>query len=316
MLERLRPARGGGARSGSSRCCSALARSRSRSATARSASGQWQRILLVGVRARCSDEWMLTVVALARRGLTVRKLRGMRRLWREMRQARRHQRLSRGLALGLLALVAELTGRSLTHRLDFGRHVETPSYSGADYYPVLLAVVKVAVALMLARLAWRFVRARTVARGARRLLAAPMDRRSRAACHASASSSPPRLWLGSFVVDLADLSRADGRRGNLRRPLAAAGAVAAYGRAAGLRRPVRRRRARVSRRRASGSPITRATRARRPRVRHVAWRPACAAPRQAVADLVTPRSLFGLAFEAGLLPRLRKPACRRPRAVS
>ena len=45
------------------------------------------------------------------------------------------------LALVLLALIAELVGRSLTHRLDFGRHVSTPSYSGAEYYPVLLAVV-------------------------------------------------------------------------------------------------------------------------------------------------------------------------------
>jgi hypothetical protein len=88
-----------------------------------------------------------------------------------MEHARRHQRLLARLALGILALVAELAGRSLAHRLDFGRHVETP-YSGAQYYPVLLAVVKVAVALMLARVAWRFVKARAVARAARRLLAA------------------------------------------------------------------------------------------------------------------------------------------------
>src|SRR6266536_3413266 len=72
-----------------------------------------------------------------------------------MERARRHQRLLARLALGLLALIAELVGRSLTHRLDFGRHVGAPSYSSADYYPILLAVVKVGVALMLARLAWR-----------------------------------------------------------------------------------------------------------------------------------------------------------------
>src|SRR5436190_21762267 len=87
-----------------------------------------------------------------------------------MDRARRHQRGLARLALLLLALVAELTGRSLAHRLDFGRHVETP-YSGAQYYPILLAVVKVAVALMLARVAWRFVKARTAARAASRLLA-------------------------------------------------------------------------------------------------------------------------------------------------
>jgi len=102
------------------------------------------------------------------------------------------------LALVLLALIAELVGRSLTHRLDFGRHVSTPSYSGAEYYPVLLAVVKVAVALMMARLAWRFVKARSVARAARRLLPAdpaPVQPRPRVRFELS-----PRLWLGAFLV--------------------------------------------------------------------------------------------------------------------
>ena len=58
-----------------------------------------------------------------------------------MARARRHQRLLSALAFGLLALVAELGGRSLTHRADFGRHVRTPSYSHTDYYPVLMGVV-------------------------------------------------------------------------------------------------------------------------------------------------------------------------------
>ena len=115
-----------------------------------------------------------------------------------MERARRHQRGLARLALLLLALVAELTGRSLAHRLDFGRHVETP-YSGAQYYPILLAVVKVAVALMLARVAWRFVRARTVARGARRLLAAHGSPVARSAPRFRIELSA-RLWLGSFLV--------------------------------------------------------------------------------------------------------------------
>jgi hypothetical protein len=67
------------------------------------------------------------------------------------------------LALVLLVLAAELTGRSLTHRIDVGRHVASPSYHDAAYYPFLLAAVKVGVALMLARLAWRFFGARRVA---------------------------------------------------------------------------------------------------------------------------------------------------------
>jgi hypothetical protein len=103
-------------------------------------------------------------------------------------RARRHQRLLAALALGLLALVAELVGRSLTNRLDFGRHVAAPSYSGGEYYPVLLAVVKIGIALMLARLAWRFVKAR-------RLL--PSDSRWLPRVRFELS---PRLWLLSFVT--------------------------------------------------------------------------------------------------------------------
>jgi hypothetical protein len=89
-----------------------------------------------------------------------------------MDKARAHRRLAGFGAFTLLALVAELFGRSLTVRLDLGRHVPTPRYAGADYYPFLLAGVKVGVALMLATLTWRFVRARSAARGARRLLSA------------------------------------------------------------------------------------------------------------------------------------------------
>ena len=65
------------------------------------------------------------------------------------------------LALAVLVLVAELTGRSLTHRIELGPgHV---SYADAAYYPVVLVCAKVGVALMLARLAWRFFQARRVA---------------------------------------------------------------------------------------------------------------------------------------------------------
>ncbi len=89
-----------------------------------------------------------------------------------MARARRHQRLLSVLAFGLIALAAELLGRSMTHRLDFGRHVRTPSYAGTDYYPVLLAVVKTGIALMLARLVWRIVRARSAERSALSMLGA------------------------------------------------------------------------------------------------------------------------------------------------
>jgi hypothetical protein len=111
--------------------------------------------------------------------------------------ARRHQRLLAASAFGLLSLVAELLGRALTYRLDVGRHVATPSYAGAEYYPVLLAAVKVGIALMLARLAWRFVRARATARAGRRLLVAlgaPQEAVPRPRLVLS-----PRLWAGSFI---------------------------------------------------------------------------------------------------------------------
>jgi len=87
-----------------------------------------------------------------------------------MVQARAHRRLAGLGAFSLLALTAEVIGRSLTVRLDIGRHVPTPSYAGTDYYPFLLAGLKVAIALMLAALTWRFIKARAAARAAQRLL--------------------------------------------------------------------------------------------------------------------------------------------------
>jgi hypothetical protein len=105
-----------------------------------------------------------------------------------MERARRHQRALARAALVFLALCAELLGRSLSHRLDFGRHVAS-TYSGADYYPFLLAAVKVGVALMLARLAWRFVKAT-------RLL-----QTNGARCRPKVRIElSPKLWLGSFLA--------------------------------------------------------------------------------------------------------------------
>lgn len=115
-----------------------------------------------------------------------------------MKRARRHQRFSAGLAFALLALIAELTGRSLTHRLNVGQHVRSSAYSGAEYYPFLLAAVKLGVALLLARLAWRFVRAHTAARAGRRVLAAvgkdaaPLPRLR--------LDLSPRLWALAFLT--------------------------------------------------------------------------------------------------------------------
>lgn len=96
------------------------------------------------------------------------------------------QRWLARLALALLALVAELAGRSLAHRIDVGRQVGPVSYSHAAYYPFLLAGVKLGVALMLARVVWRFAKARRLA---------SMLGRPRMRVELSA-----RLWLVSFLV--------------------------------------------------------------------------------------------------------------------
>jgi len=113
-------------------------------------------------------------------------------------RARRHQRIFSALAFALLALTAELAGRSLTHRLDFGRHVDSRPYSGAEYYPFLLAAVKLGVALLLARLAWRFVRAHVAARAGRRVLTA-VGKAPTPAPRVRLDVSP-RLWLIAFLA--------------------------------------------------------------------------------------------------------------------
>lgn len=110
-----------------------------------------------------------------------------------MTRVRRHQRLSAALAFGLLALVAELAGRSLTHRIDVGRHLGASSYATADYYPVLLAVVKVVCALVVAAVAWRLACALVAARAARLRLGVGRAPRLRL-------ELSPRLWLGSFSL--------------------------------------------------------------------------------------------------------------------
>ena len=213
-----------------------------------------------------------------------------------MERARRHQRLLARVALGLLALVAELLGRSLSHRLDFGRHVGAPSYSGAEYYPVLLAVVKVGVALMLARLAWRFVKARAVARAARRLLAAQGS--PTASCRPRVRLElSPRLWLGSFLAtSLIYLVQTDAEgisagRWPLLAPWLHTSALPVFAVLSVVVALVYRA---VEQWLAEYESYAFETAARASRVAARSQ----PAPRVTLAELVTPRSLFGLAFES------------------
>ena len=77
----------------------------------------------------------------------------------------------RGLAtFALLVVVTEVTGRSLTARLDRALHVAPLANSGADYYPFLLVAVKIVTALALAALLARAIRARATANAGGSLL--------------------------------------------------------------------------------------------------------------------------------------------------
>jgi hypothetical protein len=111
-----------------------------------------------------------------------------------MARGRGHQRLLSILAFGLLALAAELAGRGMTERIDVGRHVAAPGYAQAGYYPILLALVKVGIALLLARLIWRLLKAHAAERAALRLLGA------RAARPRIRVTLSPRLWLTFFAL--------------------------------------------------------------------------------------------------------------------
>jgi hypothetical protein len=116
-----------------------------------------------------------------------------------MARMRRHQRLLAALAFALLALVVELVGWSLTRRIDRALHVSSPISNGASYYPLLLAGVKIGVALLLARLAWRFVRARSLARAGTRVLRAVGARPAQGTPRVKIRLSP-RLWLAFFAA--------------------------------------------------------------------------------------------------------------------
>jgi hypothetical protein len=213
-----------------------------------------------------------------------------------VQRARRHHRLLSGAAFVLLALVAELAGRSLTLRIDLGRHVDSPGNTSADYYPALLAGVKIAIALLLARLAWRLVRARFAERAARGMLVSAGMAPARVPRLTLRLS--PRLWALSFATtSLIYLVQTDAEQLSVGRwPLLAPWAhtsalpvfallsvVIAVGWAAvagWLTAYERYAEAAVARVRGLGGPAP----LRAPR------------PLQ-VADL-TPRSLFGLAFES------------------
>jgi hypothetical protein len=211
-------------------------------------------------------------------------------------RARRHQRLLALLAFALLAVVAELAGRSLTQRLDVGRHVARPSYAGGEYYPFLLIAVKVGVALMLARVAWRFAKARATACAARRLAAA-LGAPARTAPRVRIEISAP-LWLVTFVVTSvfylvhADADQLAAGRVQLFSPWLHSSALPVFAVLSVLVALVYRG---VSRWLADYESYAEETAAY---ARSLAARPALVQPRRTRSFAAPPRRLFGLAFES------------------
>jgi hypothetical protein len=102
-------------------------------------------------------------------------------------------------AFALLALVAELVGRSATLRIDRALSVKPLATTTTRYYPFLLIGVKVVAALAAAALAWRLLRAHAMAAAADRLLATIGHRRPGYVPRLRLRLSP-RLWLASFAA--------------------------------------------------------------------------------------------------------------------
>jgi hypothetical protein len=209
-----------------------------------------------------------------------------------MNRARRHQRLFSVLAFGLLALVAELAGRSLTHQVNIGRHVATPSYAHTDYYPILLAVVKGGIALLLGRLLWRVLRARSAERAGLRLLGGS------ARLPKVRFVLSPRLFLAFFAVTSviflvqSDAERADAGRWPLLAPWLHSSALPAFAVLSVLCAVVW---AAVRGWLAEYEEYAQATVARALRL---AGRSVLRAPRPSVTVAAPPRRVFGHAFES------------------
>jgi hypothetical protein len=102
-------------------------------------------------------------------------------------------------AFALLALVSELTGRSITLRLDRAFHVAPLATPSTPYYPFLLAGVKIVAALAVAALVWRIVRAQLTLAAGEQLVSTIGDRNASHAPRPRLHLSP-RLWLASFTA--------------------------------------------------------------------------------------------------------------------
>ncbi len=108
------------------------------------------------------------------------------------------RRLAAAAGFALLALLTELTGRSIVVRLDRAFHVVPLATPTTSYYPFLLAGVRALGALLVAWVAWRLVKAHITAVAAQRLLGG-VGHRSHRLPRLRLTLSP-RLWLLSFAA--------------------------------------------------------------------------------------------------------------------
>lgn len=108
----------------------------------------------------------------------------------------RRRQLAAG-ALLVAVLAGEVAGRWLVAHLPLVGHVPQRGHGGLDAWPVVVVAAKIGIALLLARLAWRLVRAHQMAVAGERLL---RIRRFRPTRPLPAVGLSPRAWLASFAA--------------------------------------------------------------------------------------------------------------------
>ncbi len=94
-------------------------------------------------------------------------------------------------------LAGEVAGRWLATHLPLLADVPQRQHRGLDIWPAVVVAAKIGIALLLARLAWRLVRARNVAAAGERILRV---RRSQVTRPVPAVGLSPRAWLASFAA--------------------------------------------------------------------------------------------------------------------
>lgn len=110
--------------------------------------------------------------------------------------ASRRRRLAAG-ALLVAVLAGEVAGRWLAAHFPLVGHVPQRGHGGLDAWPAVVVAAKVGLALVLARLAWRLVKAHRIAAAGERVVRISSVTRRRPV---PAIGLSPRVWLISFAA--------------------------------------------------------------------------------------------------------------------